>query len=100
MLVLFKFIVLFGSTIQPTMRSSAPKPISQLRNKWVIGLGSGFRMSQWKADEKTTALNERKTYEHVYEIRLHLLRAAHGVQTPLSEPNAAQCGLGLTRPIH
>jgi hypothetical protein len=51
MLVVFKFIALFGSTIHSSMRSSAPKPISQIHNEWVIGLGFGFRMIQWKANE-------------------------------------------------
>src|ERR1035438_2934691 len=55
----------------------------------VIGLGLGFRMIQWKANEKATALNERKTHEHLHEVRLHLLRSAHEVQTtPVRLPDS------------
>src|ERR1039457_2679929 len=97
MLIVFKFIVLFGSTIQSSMRSSARKPISQIHYKWVIVLGLGFRMIQWKANEKVVTVKERKTYEYLHEVRLHLLRAAYGVQTtPLRLPDS----LPSLRPPH
>src|SRR5208337_386503 len=82
MLVVFKFIALFDSTIHSSMRSSSPKPISHIHNGWVIGLGFGFRMIEWKANEETVTATERNTYENLHEVRLHLLRAAPGVQTP------------------
>jgi hypothetical protein len=59
MLIVFKFIALFGSTIHSSMRSSAPKPISQIHKDWVIGLGSQFRMIRWKANERAITANER-----------------------------------------
>jgi hypothetical protein len=47
----------------------------------MIGLGFGFRMTQWKANEEAVTANERKAYEDLHEVRL-LYCGQHMEYTP------------------